>query len=101
MRQAPTSQMALLSSLLSMGIWPPLLALFAVYNIYLFIYRRYFHSLSHIPGPFLNSFSYLPYLYYQGILEGQLMHVLPKWHEKYGSHHRSSSLFNIDSISQN
>ncbi|KAK3321501.1 cytochrome P450 [Cercophora scortea] len=51
---------------------------------YVVIYRRYFHPLSHVPGPFLWSVSGLPIVYHQGIREGQLIHVLPNLHAIYG-----------------
>ncbi|KAM7210371.1 putative cytochrome P450 E-class, group I [Rhypophila decipiens] len=48
------------------------------------LYRRCFHPLSKVPGPFLWSISTLPIFYHQGLREGQLMHVLPGLHAKYG-----------------
>ncbi|KAK0634554.1 cytochrome P450 [Bombardia bombarda] len=51
---------------------------------YVVVLRRYFHPLSHVPGPFLWSVSGLPILYHQAIREGQLMHMLPKLHAIYG-----------------
>ena len=57
----------------------------ALWSVYVVIQRRYFHSLSHIPGPALWSVSSLPVLYHQGVREGQLMHVLPRLHAKYGT----------------
>ncbi|KAK3386528.1 cytochrome P450 [Podospora didyma] len=56
----------------------------ALYILSVVVYRRYFHPLSHVPGPFLWSVSSLPILYHQGIREGQLMHELPKLHAVYG-----------------
>ncbi|KAK3314872.1 cytochrome P450 [Apodospora peruviana] len=67
------------------GHWPVYIALYLVSWLgCIIIRRRYFHPLSHVPGPFLMSISSLPVFYYQGIQEGQLMHILPKLHAKYG-----------------
>lgn len=46
------------------------------------IRRRYFSPLSHIPGPFLASFSRLWHIRY--ILRGDQQLVIAKAHEKYG-----------------
>lgn len=66
-----------------LSVW---LAIFAAvsYVGYTVVRRRYFHPLSHVPGPFLWSVSGLPLFYQQAILEGQLMHVLPELHAIYG-----------------
>ncbi|KAK5660828.1 hypothetical protein OQA88_12199 [Cercophora sp. LCS_1] len=72
--------MALLQTSTLLFILPLLLT----WLLYTSIRRRFFHPLSHIPGPLLWSISPLPLLYHQGILEGQLMHVLPSLHAKYG-----------------
>ncbi|KAK0653179.1 cytochrome P450 [Cercophora newfieldiana] len=59
-------------------------ALLILFALLIVIRRRYFHPLSHVPGPFLWSVSSFPVLYHQGIEEGQLMHILPALHEQYG-----------------
>ncbi|KAK4178718.1 cytochrome P450 [Triangularia setosa] len=66
------------------SLWPLLISLWVLYGVSVAVYRRYFHPLSSIPGPFLNTISYLAILYQQGILEGQLLHALERWHAQYG-----------------
>ncbi|KAK0741793.1 cytochrome P450 [Apiosordaria backusii] len=66
------------------SLWPLLVIFGTLYCLYIVVYRRYFHPLSLIPGPFFNAISYLPILYQQGILEGQLLHALERWHAHYG-----------------
>jgi len=69
----------------SFGAFPTVAVIFlALWSVYVVIQRRCFHPLSHIPGPALWSISSLPVLYHQGVREGQLMHVLPRLHAKYG-----------------
>ncbi|KAM7201232.1 cytochrome P450 [Naviculisporaceae sp. PSN 640] len=83
-----TSSLTAMISEALLGKLPPvhtltavLLGLFLLYKV---VQRRYFHPLSHIPGPFLWSVSTLPIFYHQALREGQLMHVLPSLHNKYG-----------------
>ncbi|VBB77185.1 Putative cytochrome P450 E-class, group I [Podospora comata] len=75
--------MALSFSLL-ISIWPLLVGVCVIYCLSIAVYRRYFSPLASIPGPFFNAISYLPILYQQGILEGQLLHALEIWHAQYG-----------------
>ena len=65
--------------------WPAYLAgLLALYLLQTLIRRRYFHPLSHIPGPLLWTLSDLPIWYHYVIKGGRLLHVLPSLHERYG-----------------
>lgn len=59
-----------------------LLVLFSTLIFVIIIRRRYFSPLSHIPGPFLASFSRLWHVRY--IIRGDQQVVLAKAHEKYG-----------------
>lgn len=59
-----------------------LLMLFLTVVLVTIIRRRYFSPLSHIPGPFLASFSRLWHMRY--IIRGDQQIVLAKAHEKYG-----------------
>ncbi|KAL2277289.1 hypothetical protein FJTKL_00131 [Diaporthe vaccinii] len=59
-----------------------LLVLFLTLVFVTIIRRRYFSPLSHIPGPFLASFSRLWHMRY--IIRGDQQMVLAKAHEKYG-----------------
>lgn len=59
-----------------------LLVLFLSLVFVTIIRRRYFSPLSHIPGPFLASFSRLWHVRY--IIRGDQQIVLAKAHEKYG-----------------
>lgn len=52
--------------------------------ISLLIYRRYFHPLSHIPGPPLAKITYLYEWYYDLYRGGQFTFQLPALHRKYG-----------------
>lgn len=80
------SIMAPISTLLPSGSWWLYASLLLICCLsFTATRRRYFHPLSHVPGPFLWSISNLPILYHNGIREGQLMHVLPKLHAKYGT----------------
>ncbi|KAH8881114.1 cytochrome P450 [Thozetella sp. PMI_491] len=51
---------------------------------YLVASRRYFHPLSHVPGPFLWAVSGLPIFYHQHFREGNLIHALMHLHATYG-----------------
>lgn len=59
-----------------------LLVLFLTLVFVTFMRRRYFSPLSHIPGPFLASFSRLWHMRY--IIRGDQQIVLAKAHDKYG-----------------
>lgn len=64
------------------SITAQLLILFLTLVFVTIIRRRYFTPLSHIPGPFLASFSRLWHMRY--IIRGDQQMVLAKAHEKYG-----------------
>lgn len=59
-----------------------LLVLFLTLVFVTIIRRRYFSPLSHIPGPFLASFSRLWHMRY--IIRGDQQIVLAKAHDQYG-----------------
>lgn len=59
-----------------------ILVLFLTLVFVTIIRRRYFSPLSHIPGPFLASFSRLWHMRY--IIRGDQQMVLARAHEKYG-----------------
>ncbi|KAK0619599.1 cytochrome P450, partial [Immersiella caudata] len=46
--------------------------------------RRYWHPLSHVPGPFVWSISHLPIWHQYVVKGGRLLHALPKLHDRYG-----------------
>ncbi|KAH8887801.1 cytochrome P450 [Thozetella sp. PMI_491] len=56
----------------------------AFWLVYVVVTRRYFHPLSRVPGPPLWAVSSLPLLYYQGIKEGRVPHMMRKLHATYG-----------------
>ncbi|KAK9773097.1 putative Cytochrome P450 [Seiridium cardinale] len=49
------------------------------------IYRRYFHPLARVPGPFLSATTRLYIWYHNGVREGQLYKKLEQLHGRYGS----------------
>lgn len=59
-----------------------ILVLFLTLVFVTIIRRRYFSPISHIPGPFLASFSRLWHMRY--IIRGDQQMVLARAHEKYG-----------------
>ena len=61
-----------------------LVVLSTLYAAYLVVYRRCFHPLANVPGPFFWAVSGLPILYHQALREGRLMHELPRLHDTYG-----------------
>jgi len=64
-----------------------LLALcFVAYVLCLYIYRVYFDSLSHIPGPKLAAASLWYEFYYDVILRGQYTFKIVELHEQYGKY---------------
>jgi hypothetical protein len=56
----------------------------AFFLVYVVVTRRYFHPLSRIPGPPFWAVSGLPLLYYQGIKEGRVPHMMRELHAAYG-----------------
>jgi hypothetical protein len=75
-----TVQQAALWSRQSITVQLPVL--FLTLAFVTIIRRRYFSPLSHIPGPFLASFSRLWHMRY--IIRGDQQVVIAKAHEKYG-----------------
>ncbi|KAI1080885.1 cytochrome P450 [Whalleya microplaca] len=56
-----------------------------LYCVSLAIYRRFFHPLRNVPGPFLATITGWYEFYQDVILDGQYAHEYKKLHEKYGS----------------
>jgi cytochrome P450 len=48
------------------------------------VYRRFFHPLAKIPGPFWPSINNLPSFYHNFILHGQWYHAIDRLHTQYG-----------------
>ena len=55
-----------------------------IYVISLYLYRAYFDSLSHIPGPKLAAATLWYEFYYDVIKMGQYTWKIAKLHEEYG-----------------
>jgi hypothetical protein len=51
----------------------------------LVVYRRYFHPLKDVPGPFLPAVSRLYLWYWSVIHEGQMHKRIEEMHKKYGN----------------
>lgn len=64
-------------------LWIAITALGAYISIKT-IYRLYFHSLSHIPGPKLAACSHLYEFYYNVVLGGKYLFEMEKMHQQYG-----------------
>jgi hypothetical protein len=62
-----------------------LLQALVLWAIVLVVYRRYFHPLSKIPGPFLPAVTRLYIWYYSVVQEGQFYKHIERWHETYGN----------------
>lgn len=56
-----------------------------VWLVNIFIYRRYFHPLAKIPGPFLPAVTRLYLWYYSVVVEGQFYRKIEQWHKTYGN----------------
>lgn len=74
-----------------MGLFSPSLAnvaiaagLFFLYVLGLYIYRAFFDSLSHIPGPKLAAATLWYEFYYDVVKAGRYTWEIGKMHEKYG-----------------
>ena len=57
-------------------------ALLIGYQIAVIIYRRFFHPLNKVPGPFLPAVTTL----YQTFYNGRYYLEVEKFHKKYGAH---------------
>jgi len=64
----------------SIPLWQLLAAAFATYLGWTCIYRRFFHPLAKIPGPFLPAVTLL----YQSFYNGRYYLEIARMHEKYG-----------------
>ena len=62
--------------------------LFFLYVLGLYVYRMYFDSLAHIPGPKLAAASLWYEFYYDVVLKGQYTYKIRELHEKYGTCHK-------------
>ncbi|KAJ2902832.1 glycosyl hydrolase family 31 [Zalerion maritima] len=58
-------------------------SLFLLYGTVLITYRRFFHPISHIPGPWLATTRLYKY-YYDGMLGGRFYHEMERLHKIYG-----------------
>ncbi|KAH6893038.1 cytochrome P450 [Thelonectria olida] len=56
----------------------------ALYVVSKAIYRRFFHDLAHVPGPFLPAVTRLYAWYYNVPLEGQFYREIERLHDVYG-----------------
>lgn len=75
-------------SLDSLKQTPPLtfyLGLFVLWRLSIVIYRRYFHPLAKIPGPFLPAVTSIYEYYHNHIRKGQYYRQIEKLHQKYGT----------------
>lgn len=72
------------SSLISQLFQPAALvvigAIYVVYLIGLAIYRRFFHPLAKVPGPFLPAVT----IWYQTLFNGRYFLEVERMHKKYG-----------------
>jgi hypothetical protein len=57
---------------------------FILWQVNLTVYRRYFHPLAHVPGPFLASISDLYLMYFNATGGSKFYMQLDKLHAKYG-----------------
>ena len=55
-----------------------------IYVVSLYLYRAYFDSLSHIPGPKLAAATLWYEFYYDVIMMGRYTWEIAKMHEEYG-----------------
>jgi hypothetical protein len=85
--------------------WPRLLVhlLQAVilWSTIVVVYRRYFHPLAKIPGPFLPGVTRLCIWYYSFVQEGQLYKRIAEWHETYGKLTNTAPSLPLASLSTN
>jgi hypothetical protein len=58
--------------------------LYSLFFVTLIFYRRFFHPLSHVPGPLLAKTTYLYEWYYDLYLKGQFTFHLKRLHQAYG-----------------
>lgn len=58
--------------------------LYSLFFVTLIFYRRFFHQLSHVPGPLLAKTTYLYEWYYDLYLKGQFTFHLKRLHQAYG-----------------
>ena len=76
--------MATMGSLKDVPSYVYYIAIAATYLFSVVIYRRYFHPLAKVPGPFLATVSHLYQFYHNSIRKGQLYLEIEKLHERYG-----------------
>lgn len=73
-----------LSSDSGLRLGPYLLLVLGVWAFGTAVYRRYFHPLSKVPGPFLGSISELYYFYWQFVRNGSLYLQYERLGKEYG-----------------
>ena len=76
--------MQIFSNLFTLGTAFAALVIFVLYYLGLFIYRAFFDSLSHIPGPKIAAATLWYEFYYDVIKKGRYTWEIAKMHEKYG-----------------
>ena len=69
-------------SLVEENKWQLITVAFFIYVTTVCIYRRFFHPLAKIPGPFLPAVTML----YQSFYNGRYYLEIERMHEKYGMH---------------
>lgn len=81
----PSANMGTLNGLLALSTctnWAQLTGLLTISLLTLSIYRRYFSPISHVPGPFVASFTRLWHI--DRILKGDQNLELIRLHDKHG-----------------
>lgn len=68
-----------------------------IYVVSLYVYRAYFDSLSHIPGPKLAAATLWYEFYFDVVKMGRYTWEIKKMHEKYGKFSISSGLCEANS----
>ena len=68
-----------------------------IYVVSLYVYRAYFDSLSHIPGPKLAAATLWYEFYFDVVKMGRFTWEIKKMHEKYGKFLTSSGRWEANS----
>ena len=72
--------------LISLRLWASILSIAATaWIVGVAFYRRYFHPLANIPGPFLPAVTHLYQLYYCTVGGSRYYVQIEKLHKKYGT----------------
>jgi len=64
---------------------------FVIYVFGLYVYRMYFDSLSHIPGPKFAAATLWYEFYYDVVLKGQYTFKIKELHEQYGEYNERTT----------